>query len=51
MGRVSYTPAQRRAIEARGGDMLVSAAAGSGKTSVLSARIAALVGEGEAGEA
>ena len=47
MGRVSYTPAQRRAIEARGGDMLVSAAAGSGKTSVLSARIAALVGEGE----
>ena len=44
MGRVNYTPAQRRAIEARGGDMLVSAAAGSGKTSVLSARIAALAG-------
>ncbi len=41
-----WTAAQREAIEARGGNLLVSAAAGSGKTAVLAARIAALVTEG-----
>ena len=31
----NWTPAQRAAIEDRGGGLLVSAAAGSGKTAVL----------------
>ena len=35
----SWTPAQRDAIEARGGALLVSAAAGSGKTAVLVERV------------
>ena len=35
----SWTPAQRQAIEARGGTVLVSAAAGSGKTAVLVERL------------
>ncbi len=34
-----FTPAQRDAIVARGGDLLVAAAAGSGKTSVLVERV------------
>ena len=34
-----FTPAQKRAIETRGCDLLVSAAAGSGKTAVLSERV------------
>lgn len=34
-----WTPAQREAIDARGQDILVSAAAGSGKTAVLTQRI------------
>ena len=34
-----WTPAQRSAIDARGQDILVSAAAGSGKTAVLTERI------------
>ncbi|MBO5779232.1 MAG: helicase-exonuclease AddAB subunit AddA [Clostridia bacterium] len=34
-----WTPAQREAIDARGQDILVSAAAGSGKTAVLTRRI------------
>lgn len=34
-----WTPAQRLAIDARGQDILVSAAAGSGKTAVLTERI------------
>jgi ATP-dependent helicase/nuclease subunit A len=34
-----FTPRQRDAIVARGGDLLVSAAAGSGKTSVLVERV------------
>lgn len=46
MAEIRYTEAQRQAIYERNGDMLVSAAAGSGKTSVLSARISALVEEG-----
>ena len=35
----NWTPPQRNAIEARGGSLLVSAAAGSGKTSVLVERV------------
>ncbi|MDR0840895.1 MAG: UvrD-helicase domain-containing protein [Christensenellaceae bacterium] len=45
MSAMQWTPAQRRAIEA-GGNLLVSAAAGSGKTAVLTERIARLVCEG-----
>ncbi len=36
---VKYTPDQARAIESRGQDLLVSASAGSGKTSVLVERV------------
>ncbi len=39
MSKVNWTPAQRDAIDARDGDVLVSAAAGSGKTAVLVERI------------
>ncbi len=39
MNKVKWTQAQRDAISARGGDVLVSAAAGSGKTAVLVQRI------------
>lgn len=39
MANVDWTPAQRDAIKARGGSVLVSAAAGSGKTAVLVERI------------
>ena len=35
MGSFEPTPQQRRAMEDRGGSLLVSAAAGSGKTKVL----------------
>ena len=35
----NWTPAQRAAIDARGQDILISAAAGSGKTAVLTRRI------------
>ena len=42
----SPTPAQRQAIEGRGRAMLVSAAAGSGKTAVLTDRLIARVREG-----
>ncbi len=41
-----FTTAQREAIESRHSNLLVSAAAGSGKTAVLAARIVALVREG-----
>ncbi len=43
---MQWTDAQKQAIEARGSNLLVSAAAGSGKTAVLAARIVALVREG-----
>ena len=46
MAEIRYTKAQQQAIYDRNGDMLVSAAAGSGKTSVLSARVSALIEEG-----
>ena len=38
MSEPKWTPAQRAAIEDRGGALLVSAAAGSGKTAVLTGR-------------
>lgn len=43
---MNYTPAQQEAIQARGSNLLVSAAAGSGKTAVLAARIVSLAKEG-----
>lgn len=39
MASVAWTPQQAAAIEARGGSLLISAAAGSGKTAVLSERV------------
>jgi ATP-dependent helicase/nuclease subunit A len=39
MAEVQWTPAQRQAMDARGGTLLVSAAAGSGKTTVLVERV------------
>ena len=46
MSAPKWTPAQRAAIEDRGGTLLVSAAAGSGKTAVLVERIMSLLREG-----
>ena len=43
MGEFSFTPEQQRAIETTGRSLLVSAAAGSGKTAVLAARCAYLI--------
>lgn len=45
---VKYTPAQRAAVKWEGNDLLLSAAAGSGKTATLSGRIIELVKTGEA---
>ncbi len=44
---MKVTEQQRRAIEARGTDVLVSASAGSGKTEVLALRCAALVADAD----
>lgn len=46
-----YTPAQREAISHRAANLLILACAGSGKTEVISARIAELVAEGVAKDA
>ena len=46
MAKMELTSRQRQAVESRGGNLLVSAAAGSGKTSVLARRIVSLVEEG-----
>lgn len=43
---MKMTERQRRAVETRGGSVLVSAAAGSGKTTVLARRIVELIKEG-----
>ena len=43
MSERKWTPEQRQSIDARGGSLLISAAAGSGKTAVLVERIVALV--------
>ena len=45
---VKFTPEQRSAIEKRNADILVSAAAGSGKTAVLAERILSMLTEGSA---
>lgn len=44
---IHFTPAQQKVLDARGHNILVSAAAGSGKTAVLVERIVKLVSEGE----
>ena len=44
---MAWTPEQQRAIETRNGDLLVAAAAGSGKTAVLVERIISMITEGE----
>ena len=43
---MQWTDEQARAIEARGGNLLLSAAAGSGKTTVLVQRVLELIASG-----
>ncbi len=45
---VNYTPEQQQAIDKRNADILVSAAAGSGKTAVLAERILSEIADGTA---
>lgn len=45
--KIQFTPAQAAAIRARGGSLLVSAAAGSGKTRVLVERVVGLITDPE----
>ena len=47
MADMSFTPAQHDAIHARGGSLIVSAAAGSGKTRVLVQRVIEMLLDGE----
>ena len=47
MSKRNWTPQQMQAITARGGDLLVSAAAGSGKTAVLTERVISLITDPE----
>jgi ATP-dependent helicase/nuclease subunit A len=47
MSGIQFTPEQRRAIETVGRSLIVSAAAGSGKTAVLAARCAYLICDAE----
>ena len=44
---VTWTRDQQAVIDSRGGNLLVSAAAGSGKTAVLVERIIRMISEGE----
>ena len=44
---INFTPAQQKVLDARDHNILVSAAAGSGKTAVLVERIVRLVSEGD----
>lgn len=48
MGKIKYTPAQELAINFPDGNLLLSAAAGSGKTAALTSRIVQLIIEGRA---
>ena len=48
MAEFKPTPSQKLAIEDRGGELLVSAAAGSGKTRVLTERLMRWISEGDA---
>ena len=43
--KINWTEQQKQAISARGGDVLVSASAGTGKTAVLSGRCVNMVSE------
>jgi ATP-dependent helicase/nuclease subunit A len=43
--KVKWTEQQRKAIDARGGDVLVTASAGTGKTAVLSGRCVSIVSD------
>lgn len=47
MGDIKYTQEQQKVIDTRGANVLVSAAAGSGKTQVLGARIVSLLTDKE----
>ncbi len=47
MSKTKWTPAQQAAIDDRGGALLVSAAAGSGKTAVLTERVVQLITDAE----
>ena len=46
MAKLTLTPQQQAVVENRGGSLLVSAAAGSGKTRVLTSRIAYMIEQG-----
>jgi len=46
--KVQWTEQQQQAIEARGGNVFVTASAGTGKTAVLSGRCVSIVSEGTA---
>ncbi|GAF89598.1 unnamed protein product, partial [marine sediment metagenome] len=43
--KIEWTEQQKRAINARGSDVLVTASAGTGKTAVLSQRCAGIVSD------
>ena len=43
--KIKWTKQQKRAITARGSDVLVTASAGTGKTAVLSGRCVDIVGD------
>ena len=47
MSDIKYTPSQEKAIEYNDGNLLISAAAGSGKTAVLTEKIARLIADGK----
>ena len=47
MSKMEFTPAQQDAINAYGGSVIVSAAAGSGKTRVLVQRVISLLTDSE----
>jgi len=47
MGKITYTKSQETAIKHQGGNLLLSAAAGSGKTATLTARILRLLLHGD----
>ena len=47
MSERQWTLPQKKAITARGGDLLISAAAGSGKTAVLTERVLSLITDRE----